>query len=125
MSTLRIRNVIIGLLAVTTFVGLSGTAQAVEEEPPAPSRGCPYGAVCIYPGTSWNGGNPSHVFWDYGAHKFYDQYGMHRVYNNQYDGAWAMICKGSNGGACTHGLKQGLYIDYNLSEMNSLKLLRD
>lgn len=109
-------------LALSTLVALSGTAQASKPEPgPAPT-GCPSGAVCIYPDDSWNFGEPSHVFWSYGGHNIYGQYGKHRVFNNQTGGATAAACVGTNGTDCGAKLKPGHFHDYNLTPVNSFVL---
>lgn len=128
MSVKQIRNAATGLLAtvalsMTTIVAFSGAAQAQYETPPGGvDTGCPYGAVCIYPDASWNGGNPSHVFWSEGAHQFYDQYGTHRVYNNQYGQAYAALSESSDGSSWYDALKTGEYVDTNMTPYNSIRL---
>lgn len=114
-----------GALSLTAVVGAMGGAHASEEQPPDPQpTGCPSGAVCIYPNNSWNGGHPSHVFYEYGAHKFYNQFGPHRVFNNQYGGAGAQICFDAGGSSCYTGISPGTFKDVNLTELNSVKLTR-
>ncbi|HZX06208.1 hypothetical protein [Kribbella sp.] len=87
-------------------------------------EGCPYGAVCVYPGAGWNGGHPTYVFYSYGPHKIYNQYGLHRVFNNQYGGATSWLCKGSDGTNCVWHNNQYSYTDYNLTPINSVKLVQ-
>lgn len=121
----RLAMTVAALISFTAVLGLAGPAQAAYPDPPGgPKTGCPSGAVCIYPGASWNGGEPSHVYFSYGAHKFYDQYGKHRVYNNQYGGARAKLCKGSNGTSCGTPFLPQQYRDVWLDYMNSVKLYR-
>ena len=128
MTTIQLRRSALGvlaalMLAMTALVGISGPAQAAYPDPPAADKtGCPRGAVCVYPNGSWNGGNPTYVFWSYDAHKIYNQYGIHRVYNNQTDDARAYICENGNGTSCTYYIPAGTYYDYNLSPINSVKL---
>ncbi|TWD79372.1 hypothetical protein FB561_0430 [Kribbella amoyensis] len=86
--------------------------------------GCPYGAVCVYPNGSWNGGRPSHVYYSYGAHNLSNQFGTHRVFNNQYGGAKAYICLEYGGKNCPTYLAQYHYVDKNLTPINSLKLTK-
>lgn len=134
MSTTRTRKNLTGLLAsvalsMIAMTGLSGAAQAspiqapqgAEAEATASSHGCPSGAVCIYPGRGWNGGNPTYIFYSYGVHKIYNQFGTQRVYNNQYGGAVADLCIGSNGTNCETYLVEG-YADIDLEPINSLRL---
>lgn len=91
--------------------------------------GCPYGAVCVYPDASFNH-NPSLVFWSYGAHNLSNQIGMHRVFNNQYGGAHAWLCRNYNGVNCTpfpngYPIEQYTYVDYDLTPINSILLTRN
>lgn len=129
MSAKRIRTAATGLLAtvgltLTAFVGLSGPAQAAMDNPPSGLvTGCPSGAVCVYPDTDWNGGNPSYVFWSYGAHQIYNEYDWGRVYNNQWGYiATAYICDDSYGEDCDYRVPAGHYMDVNLSPINSIDL---
>ncbi|WP_147917256.1 hypothetical protein [Ruania zhangjianzhongii] len=127
MSVKRIRNAATGLLAtvaltMTAFVGLSGAAQAVPDRPPPPDTGCPSGAVCVYPGTGWNGGDPTYVFWSYDAHRIYNQYGDHRVFNNQTGGAHAVLSPDSDGSSWTVTIPAGTWTDENLTPINSVSL---
>jgi hypothetical protein len=84
--------------------------------------GCPYGAVCVYPGAGWNGGHPTYVFYSRGPHLIYNQYGVHRVFNNQYGGWQSYLCKNSNGTNCPWFDDQYEYTDYNLTPINSILL---
>lgn len=126
MSVKRIRKTATGLLAtvaltMTAFVGLSGAAQAVPDRPPV-DTGCPSGAVCVYPGTDWNGGNPTYIFYSYGTHQIYNQYGEHRVFNNQYGGAYAAISPNSDGSGTGRSVQPGYSDVINLTTVNSIVL---
>lgn len=100
-----------------TTVGTTNAAAAGTVE------GCPYGAVCIYPeGTGWNGGNPSLFFWSYGYHNLSNQYGTHRIFNNQSGGATMRTCTGYNGTGCQGYLLAYHYMDKNLTPINSITL---
>ncbi|HIZ35591.1 MAG TPA: hypothetical protein H9815_07415 [Candidatus Ruania gallistercoris] len=128
MSVQRFRNATMGLLAtmgltMTAFVGLSGAAEAAPDRPPddGDRHGCPAGAVCIYPGDGWNGGNPSHVFWSYGVHRIYNQYGDHLIYNNQTDDAVVDICYGADGTDCAY-IPADYALTFNLTPINSVSL---
>lgn len=97
----------------------SGTQQAT-----AAYQGCPSGAVCIYPNASWNGGRPSHVFYSYGGHNLSNQYGVHRVFNNQTGGATASFCWKYNGQDCRSWIPSWYYTDIDLTPINSIRLNR-
>jgi hypothetical protein len=61
-------------------------------------KGCPYGAVCVYNGSTASSGIESGgTYWSYGPHNLSNQFGNHLVVNNQYGGAWAEGCTGYNG----------------------------
>ena len=131
MSATQIRKIgarLLGTLAVSLVAlgGISAAAQAdaTPDRIPAPGggSGCPLGAVCVYPDDSWNGGDPTYVFWSYGAHRIYDQYGEHRVFNNQTGLAYAELCTGSDGENCDNLIGPGEYTDINLTEVNSINL---
>ncbi|MFF7019276.1 MULTISPECIES: hypothetical protein [Streptomyces] len=108
-------------LAFTATAVLTGAAQAQAEG--GTWDGCPYGAVCIYPEnvTPVNNPHPSHIFYSYGFHRVYNQFGNHWVFNNQYDGAVAELCRSVNTD-CTESIpsQQGWYVD--MTPINSLHL---
>jgi hypothetical protein len=64
-------------------------------------------------------------FYTYGAHNLSNQFGVHRVFNRQYGGAWASLCGGYNGGGGLQGvLGAGYSYDFNLTPVNSIVLSR-
>lgn len=108
-------------------VMMGGSAQAAEGTVDAEGEyaGCPTGAVCVYPGAHWNGGEPEHIYYSYGGHNLEDEFGTHRIFNNQHSGATAHTCTGYDGGGdCSGGLKPWTYSDKNLTPINSIKLSR-
>lgn len=107
---------VLTLGALTTVGATSAQAAA------ASTRGCPSGAVCIYPNASWNNNNPEHIYWSYGAHNLSNEYGVHRIYNNQTGGATMRTCTGFNGTGCQGYLRPGYYIDKDLTPINSITL---
>ena len=119
----RFRKTVTGVLAsaaltATALIGMSGAAQA---DVTSSAHGCPSGAVCIYPDDSWNG-DPTYVFWSYDTHLIYNQYGEHRVFNNQTGLAYAELCTGSDGENCDNLIGPGEHTDINLTEVNSINL---
>jgi hypothetical protein len=107
-------------LAAGTIAAVSTVAAPAQAA--GSYAGCDYGYVCVYPGAGWNGGHPTYRWKTYGAHPIQDQYGVHRVFNNQYGGAKAWVCKGSNGTNCIDYVAQYEYWDVNLTPINSIKL---
>lgn len=103
------------VMLVGAGVAMTGTAAAGGTY-----AGCPYGAVCIYPGASFSG-TPL-KYYSYGAHNLSNQYGVHRVFNNQYGGAIMRTCTGYSGTGCQGVLSQYRYIDKNLTPINSIVL---
>ncbi|GAB1694792.1 hypothetical protein [Krasilnikovia sp. M28-CT-15] len=98
-------------------------ATAVPAQAATTVQGCRAGYVCIYPKNSWNGGHPFYQFLTYGAHNISNQYGMHRIFNNQTGGAKVYVCAGRNGTKCyTPGQPAFTYMDINLTPINSVKL---
>jgi hypothetical protein len=81
---------------------------------------CGYGAACIYAGANWNG-TPL-AYYSYGAHKLSNEYGVHRVFNNQYGGTTVRLCTGSNGTGCGSPITEYTYDDVNLTPINSILL---
>jgi hypothetical protein len=104
------------------------TAQAVTSpdqslRPAATFQGCPDGYVCVYPqNKGYNGGVPSLRFFTYGPHNLSNQFGTHRVLNNQTGGAIALFCNGFNGVDCPTYLPAGWVVDINLTPINSIDL---
>ncbi|WP_327342612.1 hypothetical protein [Streptomyces europaeiscabiei] len=119
------RNMIRGAAAFLTsaavVVALSGTAEA---KPADTWDGCPYGAVCIYgQGVEpRDNPHPTNVYYSYNAHNLSNQVGYHWVYNNQYGGALADLCKQYNGGDCIETIPAGHAFYRNLTPINSIVL---
>ncbi|MBW5486436.1 hypothetical protein [Streptomyces bambusae] len=107
--------------AVAAVVALSGAADA---KPADEWAGCPYGAVCIYPQNQNPAVEPSHIFYSYGVHKIYNQFGNHWVLNNQYGGATASLCTGGGGTGCGGRIAEGTGVYADLTPINSVTLNR-
>ncbi|MBT2448890.1 hypothetical protein J7F03_17685 [Streptomyces sp. ISL-43] len=107
--------------ATAAVLALSGTAGA---QPADTWAGCPDGAVCIYPQNQNPAVKPSQIFHSYGAHNLNNQYGNHWVLNNQYGGASASLCTGSNGVNCGNPIAQGRGVYADLGPINSITLNR-
>lgn len=117
------------ILAALTFTAgtvLAAGASAQASETGAleqgPYAGCDEGYVCIYPNASWNGGSPEHRYYTYGVHTLYNEYGTHRVFNNQYGGATTRLCRNYNGTDCTSKIEPWSYRDIDLTPYNSIRL---
>lgn len=111
--------------AATTLAfaaALVTTAGATNAQAAGTYEGCPYGYVCVYPNASWNGGVPSLKFYTYGAHNLSNQFGTHRVFNNQSDNAIARLCKNYGGTDCVFQINMFYYTDYDLTPINSIDL---
>ncbi|MFJ6783790.1 hypothetical protein [Streptomyces yangpuensis] len=108
----------------TSVVAVVALGASVEAKPVDTWAGCPDGAVCIYPQNENPAVRPTHVFYRYGAHNLTNQFGKHWVLNNQYGGATANLCTGSNGAGCGSPIaaKTGVYAD--LTPVNSIRLNR-
>ncbi|MFJ9944520.1 hypothetical protein [Streptomyces erythrochromogenes] len=106
----------------TAVVAVVALGASVEAKPVDAWAGCPDGAVCIYPQNQNPAVKPSHIFYKYGAHNLTNQFGNHWVLNNQYGGATANLCTGSNGAGCGRPIasKTGVYAD--LTPVNSIRL---
>jgi hypothetical protein len=118
------RKIIGTLAAVGLATGVVTAVVAPAAQAAGTYQGCPYGAVCVYPqNAGWNNGQPSLVFWSYGAHKLSNQVGNHYVFNNQSGGATSWVCKGSNGTDCPAGNNAYTWAEYNLTPINSIKLV--
>lgn len=118
--------VTVAAMSMGAMATMTGAAQA-DEPGSAQARGgeyagCPYGAVCLYPDDSWNGGNPEHIYWTYGVHKLSDEYGMHRLFNNQSGDATAQACRGADGTDCGGEIPPWEYRDGDLTPGNSIRL---
>jgi hypothetical protein len=115
-------------LLVAPFIVTPATV-AAEPDPgdkqgPHEQRGCPAGAVCIYPHAGWNGNQPALVFWSYGAHNLSNQVGRKRIFNNQTGGAMARTCSGYDGQDCLGYVFPGDSVDLDFTPINSVVLRR-
>ncbi|MEU4191101.1 hypothetical protein AB0E69_04325 [Kribbella sp. NPDC026611] len=116
----KITKVLSGAVAaVGALTALAVTAPAAQAA--GTYQGCPYGAVCVYPqNTDWNNGHPSQILWSYGVHKLSNQYGQHMVFNNQYGGAKAKLCKGWDGSNCVWYYDMYTANNYDLGPINTI-----
>lgn len=120
MKVLRKRLSIAAAGLVVLATALTPTAANA-----ATIHGCPAGNVCIYPqGAGWNNDHPSNTYYYYGCYKLYNQYGTHRVFNNQTGYATTSGYKSSNCGTgfvyyLSYG---GVWDDINLTPVNSIEL---
>ena len=110
------------VLTVGGALASASTAQAAQIGIQASYAGCDEGYVCMYPDAGWNNGVPEHRYYTYGVHPLYNEYGLHRVFNNQTGGATARLCVNSDGTNCTSKLQPWTYYDYNLTPYNSIRL---
>ncbi len=122
MSLTRVRKAATALLtgaalSMSVLAATPSTAEAAYY-----NHGCPRGGVCIYSQASWNYDRPTHVFYDYGVHRFYGQYGLHRVFNNQYGGAKAALSRDTDGSPRDVVLEPGDLYELSLTRMNSIVL---
>lgn len=86
-------------------------------------QGCPLGYVCLYPqNAGWNNGVPSHRWFYYGSYNLSNQFGTHRFFNNQTDGAKAWTCLNYGGTNCPTYQIANSWWDYNFTPINSVKL---
>jgi hypothetical protein len=119
----RIMNVVAAVaVGAVTFLGVATPAAHAA----ATIHGCPAGYACIYPqNAGWNGDRPSHKYYTYGEYNLSNQFGTHRVLNNQ-TGDWAesafYYCTGYNGGGTCGRVQQGAWEDLNLTPINSVVL---
>lgn len=85
-------------------------------------QGCPSGYVCIYPNASWNNGVPEHRYYNYQAYDLTNEFGVHRIFNNQTGGATVQTCMGYGGSNCGDKMPPWTYRDEDLTPINSILL---
>jgi hypothetical protein len=122
-----IRKLALYVAAATAAVAGVVSVPASADAATYTVHGCPSGYLCVYPqNAGWNGDRPSLKYYSYGYHNIHNQYGTHRVLNNQYGGAYAWLCPGYNGTASGpyEGMSQDHWGDYNLTPINSIVLSR-
>jgi hypothetical protein len=91
---------------------------------PSTIQGCPSGYVCVYPqNAGWNGGRPSHKYYYYGVYNLRNQFGSHRVFNNQTGGAVVNLYSGYNGRNSIARMGATRWNDINLTPVNSIRLI--
>ncbi|MEO5876005.1 MAG: hypothetical protein ABIQ26_13490 [Streptosporangiaceae bacterium] len=116
------RKILKTAAALAFTLGAVTVVNATPAQAAGSIQGCPSGAVCIYPGAGWNGGNPSHRFYSYGPHNLSNVYGQHRIFNNQTGGATMRTCTGYDGVGCEGYLHAGVHFDRDLTPINSITL---
>lgn len=118
-----VRKVAAIAFAAGAVLATGSTAQAGEVSVQQSNyQGCNLGYVCLYPNASWNGGIPEHRYYNYGVYKLYDEFGPHRLFNNQTGGATTRLCKNSDGTNCTSKLSPWTYWDIDMTPYNSIRL---
>lgn len=110
--------------SVAAFAGLTATASAAgTTDVEANSlHGCPSGAVCLYDDAAWANQEPDHMYWSYGPHRLYDEYGEQTIVNNQTGGATMNLCEGSDGTGCIDPLSAPVTVPAYLTPYNSIRL---
>ncbi|MFE4053904.1 hypothetical protein [Streptomyces sp. YIM B13518] len=117
------RNVTVAAFVAGAVLATGTTAQAGQVSAQQSNyQGCNLGYVCLYSYAGWNGGSPEHRYYDYGVYKLYDEYGVHRWFNNQTGGATTRLCINSDGTNCTSKLSSWAYWDIDLTPYNSIRL---
>ncbi len=102
---------------------LRPAATRILPRPTGTHQGTRHGWVGIYPqGGGWNGANPSDTYFHYGAHNLVDQYGIHRILNNQTGNAGVRLCTGFDGTDRGGKLAPGSWADVDLTPINSIVL---
>ncbi len=107
-------------LSALLLLGTTATSPAQAQT----RFGCPSGYVCIYPEKVSIRNEPTNKYYRYGTYKLYNQYNAHGVFNNQTGGAKVQLCKNSNGTNCPYTLGANQYYYYNLTPINSIKLIK-
>jgi len=111
-------------LSATAVGGMAASASAAgtSDAEAKALHGCPSGAVCIYDDAGWEAKQPEHMYWSYGPHKFYEEYGTHAMVNNQTGGATMTLCYGADGTNCIDTRSAPAIEFPNLTPFNSVKL---
>ncbi len=114
-----------GMVATMSLAALAGAAPSASAAGAA--HGCPAGYACIYPrNAGWNHDRPEHRYYSYGYHNLSNEYGVHRVFNNQTGDAVVWYCRGYNGtGGSTVLMGSPVWHDDNLTPINSMVLAAD
>ncbi|GAA1490738.1 hypothetical protein [Brachybacterium sacelli] len=111
-------------LSATAVGGMAASASATgtSDAEAKALHGCPSGAVCIYDDAAWEAKQPEHMYWSYGPHKLYDEYGTHALVNNQTGGATMTLCEGADGTNCIDPRPAPATEFPDLTRFNSVKL---
>jgi hypothetical protein len=124
LAPTRRRRIVMTATALAFAAGSLAMAAPARAQAAGTIEGCASGDVCIYPqNAGWNEGRPSSHYTAYGAYNLSNEYGIHRIFNNQTGGAIMRTCTGYNGTGCASGLLQaGEYMDKDLTPINSIIL---
>lgn len=85
----------------------------------------------MYPqNTGYNGDHPKYFFYSYTGHNIYNEYGTHRIVNNQTGGAGFGLCAKANGkrgfaklnGIVAEDGGAPFEMDFNATPVNSIDL---
>ena len=125
MRTHRLRRAVAGAGAAGALSATMASGAHASDSPSAegsPHNGCPYGAVCIYTPAGNATGTPEHIYWSYGEHQLYNEFGRHFVSNNQSGGANVLSL---GGGDYYFDLTAGTGTWINLTPIDSIYLYAD
>ena len=133
-------RIVVAMAAIAiVLVGMFSAASSASASTHT-DHGCPAGAVCLYTndpsGAKYVNGQPTYVFFSYGAHNISNAYGIGEWEDNQNGGKGigSYLCSGSNGtGVVTYnGSRSGpnhpptyvdAFTDVNFTPVNSVKLV--
>ena len=132
-SRRKVAALVTTLLLGLGAVGLTATSASAL----VPVRACPVGYVCMYTPAQWNACAPyasrcamSASWYSYGTYNFTNRYGDYYIFNNQTLDRSApgpgriYLCSGYNGtGKVLVSLDGGgMYVRYNMTPVNSIKV---
>lgn len=104
---------------VTAVAFVAAGALSIVGAPSAQAHvdGCSSGAVCVYP---QGAGSPEVEYFRRGSHNLVNQFGVHRVFNNQSPGWTFRLCRGYNGVSCGNQVGPGQSTYPDLTPINSI-----
>lgn len=112
------------IASTAVAIGLAGGTLLTTADPAAANTkwGCPDGYVCMYTSGGLQNHSPDLVFYTYGVHQFYGQYGKRFVVNNQTGGAKMSVNAGWDGSGASKKVKPGKVWKGKIDKKNSVTL---
>jgi hypothetical protein len=108
--------------ALSPPIATAATTATSSGAAPQTRYACPYGDVCLYPGEDYQHATPTDTWFRYGVYDLEGVRGRHRLFNNQWDGAYVIAYTGYGATGRCFGFRAPGISNWDWGPINSIRL---